>query len=1022
MATLCALMLMLSCTMVAFATENGSGTQPEQSTVAAEEETSAPDEGDGDSDGPPAGVDLDHFGTPDNSDGLADSLTADFDNTTADVFLGYFQIAVGVVGVVAVLIAVLALVKSRKKGTSNKGFNAAVTAVTAVSLAGAVVVNVGTSMYSGPINNVMTRTTASSDAEITSTATDWKQLTYDIAGEGMVLMTNQNNTLPLTSGKVNLLGYYAYNPYYSGTGSSSVSASDAVSIVQSLEDAGFEINPACIDMYDITEASDKDIGFNGDADLSINELKISEWTGDASFENMKAYSDTAIVVLGRTGGEGNDLTVYGEVDGANYLQLSSRERDLLEAASQTFDKLIVVINAANAMEMGFLDEYNVDACIWAGEPGAYGFEALGQILSGTVNPSGKLPDTWVYDNYSAAASENFGDQAADNYSGANYVDYVEGIYVGYKWYETAYAEGAVVTNTTNGVTYDFSDYDSIVAFPFGYGLSYTTFSQEITGGTLTDGLSLDARGTYTVEVTVTNTGDVAGKEAVQIYVTAPYTDYDKQNGVEKAAVSLVGIGKTDLLQPGASQVVTVEVEMQNIASYDTTHDNGDGTTGSYMLDEGDYVFSARANAHTALDSITTQLSSTYFFSGDNKRDDDDQAAYNQMSDAARGIYLSRQDGFANYTAAMNSVSTSVEDTSYDEDRASYDASYDEVVTKTYVEGVDYAAEGDLTLMDMVGLDYDDPQWDDLIKQLTIDELKSLVTDATYTSPALESIDKAKTCDSDGALGLSSMFAAQLNGTGYPCIPLLAATFNTELAYKMGSYMADECHGLGVTGWYAPAMDTHRWAFSGRNFEYFSEDGMLAGIMGSAESKGCRDKGLIVYIKHFALNDQETNRSSRLHTYTNEQAAREIYLKPFEMCVKRANVTAIMNSMNYIGDTFAGCYEPLMTEILRNEWGFHGKVLTDMSDDTACVNYALRAGTDSWLILSSMDVRAETDADIYYLQRTAHNVLYMEANAASAAVEIEDWHLYVNIVTVELVALVVACGVALVLRNKKKAAQ
>jgi beta-glucosidase len=218
------------------------------------------------------------------------------------------------------------------------------------------------------------------------------------------------------------------------------------------------------------------------------------------------------------------------------------------------------------------------------------------------------------------------------------------------------------------------------------------------------------------------------------------------------------------------------------------------------------------------------------------------------------------------------------------------------------------------------------------------------------------------------------------------------------------------------------MDTHRWAFSGRNFEYFSEDGMLAGIMGSAESKGCRDKGLIVYIKHFALNDQETNRSSRLHTYTNEQAAREIYLKPFEMCVKRANVTAIMNSMNYIGDTFAGCYEPLMTEILRNEWGFHGKVLTDMSDDTACVNYALRAGTDSWLILSSMDVRAETDADIYYLQRTAHNVLYMEANAASAAVEIENWHLYVNIVTVELVALAVACGVALALRNKKKAAQ
>ncbi|MCD7957068.1 MAG: glycoside hydrolase family 3 C-terminal domain-containing protein [Lachnospiraceae bacterium] len=963
-------------------------------------------------------VDFDRFGTPDNSDGMADTLSADLDSTTADTFTGYAQIAVIAVGVIVVIASVgIIFLAIRKKGKKSLLFNIGGGAATAVCLVLIIVAQSLANYYEGSINNVFTKTSSASDASITTDESDWKDLVYEIAGEGMVLMKNENNTLPLTSSKVNLLGYYAYNPYYSGSGSSSVSDSDAITIVDSLENAGIEVNPAAKDIYEITEATDAGLGFS-ETSFSIDEISVDSYTGDASFESMKEYSDTAIVVLGRTGGEGNDLTSYGVVDGTDYLQLNANERDLLEQASDTFEHLIVVLNTGNAMELGFLDEYDIDACIWAGLPGPYGFQALGQILTGEVNPSGKLPDTWVYDNYSAASMENYGDQEATNASGSYYVDYVEGIYVGYKWYETAYAENAVITSNKTGTVYDFSDYYSIVKYPFGYGLSYTTFTQEIVGGSLTDGAELDPRGSYTIEVKVTNTGSVAGKDAVQVYLTAPYTDYDKQNGVEKAAVSLCGIGKTGDIQPGESEIITITFNMEDIASYDSTCDNGDGTSGSYMLDAGEYIFSVRSDSHNVYDQLSASLDEQYFFSGENKRDSDDQAAYNQLADAARGEYLSRQDGFANYDSAMKSVKTTVEATTYEDDTDGYDPAYDTMVDKTYVEGVDYATGGSLTISDMAGLDYDDPLWDELIAQLTLEELQSLVVDTTYTSPRIESIDKSKTCDTDGALGISSMYNPELNGIAYPCTPLLAATFNVDLAYQMGEQVADQCHEKGITGWYAPAMDIHRSAFSGRNFEYYSEDGILSGLMGAAESSGARSKGLIVYIKHFAMNDQETNRASNLHTYLNEQSAREIYLKPFELTVKNGDATAVMNSMNFVGDTYVAVSEAMNIQILRNEWGFRGKVLTDMSYGTS-VNAALRAGTDAWLSVMALSVNCETDADIYYLQRAAHNSLYMEANAVVSEAELVNWHIYVYILYAELLVLALACVVSLVLRNTRK---
>lgn len=926
-------------------------------------------------------------------------------------------------GIVVIIIAVLFLykaVKGKKQGKKNTGFNISAVAVTAVALAVIVAVNYFTNLYSNSINAVMTVVKAS-DTE--TNTTEWKELAYQISEEGMVLMENKDEVLPLESGtKINLLGYYAYNPIYSGSGSGSVSASDSISIVSSLEEAGFEINPALQESGIYTPAEDdtgteESVGFMT-ANLTLDEISIDSYSGDVSFENLAAYSDTAIVVIGRSGSEGADLTSY---EGGDYLALSQDEQDLLKSARESFDKLIVVIDSGNAMQMGWAEEYDVDAVIWTGLPGPYGFEALGQIINGTVNPSGKLPDTWVYDNDSNPVNENFGEQAADNAENRYYVDYVEGIYVGYKWYETAYAEQAVITNTETQEVFDYTDYDSIVAYPFGYGLSYTSFTQEITGGTLLEADSLDATGNYTVEVTVTNTGDTVGKTPVQLYLTAPYTDYDKENGIEKAAVSLVNYEKTDTLEPGESEVLTIDISMENLASYDTAYANADGTNGSYMLDAGDYVFSVRSDAHTVLDEVQLTLNEQYFFSGEQKRSSDEVAATNQYDDAARGEYLSRQDGFANYESAMNSVSTSIEDTEFATTENVYDEALDDVVTEEYTKGVDYAVDGDLTLADLKGADYNDERWDELISQMTIDELITLTGQTIYSSPAVASIDKQATTDSDGPLGISSMFVTDLVTVAFPCIPILSATFNKDLAYEMGSCVADQAETNNITAWYAPAMDTHRSAYSGRNFEYYSEDSTLAAYTATAEVSGARDKGLLVYIKHFFLNDQETNRAY-LHTYSNEQAIREIYLKPFEYSVKYADATGVMNSMNYIGDTYVGAHVGTLTNVLRGEWGFEGCVLTDMDEGAeygksfwSCI----RAGVDIWLGFNDVTAEVRNDADIYYLQRAAHNQLYFLANGNTYDAEVYNWTAWRTVVFAELGVLALACVASLVLRNTRK---
>lgn len=829
--------------------------------------------------------------------------------------------------------------------------------------------------------------------KITSNKQQWESLVTEITDEGMALLKNSNNTLPLKNKKVNLLGFCGWYPVYTGSGSGNVASDDNIDFRKSLESAGFQVNTAPID-EEVYPKENPDSGTLAKVTALLPSFKqrepaVSNFKGKASFDNMKNFSDTAIVVLGRNGGEGSDLTDkdqtdimstgYTSKDGRKYLQISKNEEDLLKQARAAFKKVIVVLESDNMIDLEALKSYTPDAVIWTGLPGAKGLSSFGKILSGAINPSGHLPDTWVYDNNSAATTKNLTAKKASNTRLGNVLDYSEDIYVGYRWYETAYAEKAKV----NG--FNYADYNNVVAFPFGTGLSYTTFEQKIKSGIPK---TLDPHDNFTVKVKVKNTGDVPGKEAVQLYLTAPYTKYDKQHGVEKSAVQLIGFAKTKLLKPGKSQTVSIPVSAEKLAAYDSTYQNANGKKGSYLLDAGKYTFSIRTNSHNVIESQDSNVKDSYFYSGANKRTTDKQQAYNEFEDAERGTYLSRQNGFANFDKAMTSTSTEAKDLTYQDDPYDYNKEADKAVTKHYVEGVDYAKKGNLKYTDMRGKDFNDPICDEVVKQLTKDELVLLTRWGTFRTSKADSVGHPETVVTDGPLGLNNALDSKYNGTSYSSIPILAATFDKDIARRYGSYIADEAHTLGITGWYGPGMDIHRTAYSGRNFEYYSEDPVLTADLATAEVKAATDKGLICFMKHFALNDTETARAYHLHTYSSEQAIREIYLRPFEDGVKEGKSKGIMAACNFIGDVWTAANPHLMIEVLRNEWGFMGMSCTDMSGDPlqykqwTAGDAILRGGTDMWLGLlpDVKKISSDSDADIYYLQRAAKHILYTEANA------------------------------------------
>ena len=827
-----------------------------------------------------------------------------------------YLVAIGVVIVLWIIITI-AVMKVREP---KKYLIRSQTRVAAV-LAVVVVVNM---ICIGPMSTLLSLVSgAGSITEETQASAE--ELGMEIADEGIVLLKNDDNLLPMTDNKnLNVFGWASTNPVYGGTGSGALSDSyEIVNLTTGLENAGFNLNTELSDFYTDYRADRPEVGMWAQ-DWTLPEPPVENYSEDL-LANAREFSDTAMVVFSRPGGEHIDLPENMEgmnytnnsedyedfPAGTHYLEMSQSERNMLEMVCDNFENVIVVYNGANTMELGFVNEYpQIKSALWVPGTGQNGFNSLGNILSGEVNPSGKTADTFVADLTATPTFNNFGSFTYDNMDefqiseddqfvpGAlpHFVNYVEGIYVGYRFYETAAEEGLI-------------NYDESVVYPFGYGLSYTTFTQEMGDLAVTDD-------TISVDVTVTNTGDVAGKDVVEIYYTPPYTN----GGIEKASVNLAAFDKTDLLDPGASQTLTLTFSIEDMASYD--YQNAQ----AYVLEAGDYEISLRTDSHTVVDSQIYTVDETVTYGSDNARSTDLTAATNQFDFAEGDIeYLSRADGFANFeevTAAPSTYSMPEEDKAQFANNSNWEPEED-----PDAEMPTTGADNGLTLADMRGLEYDDEQWDALLDQLTIDEMNQMIALGGYQTAPADSIGKVQTTDCDGPASINNNFTG-VGSIGFPCGVMIANTYNEDIARAFGQSIGEMADEMNVSGWYAPAMNIHRSAFAGRNFEYYSEDGLLSGKIASQAVQGAAEHGVYAYIKHFALNDQETNRWEMLTTWSNEQAIREIYLKPFEICVKEGNAQAVMSSYNYIGSQWAGACSPLLEIVLRDEWGFEGFVLTD----------------------------------------------------------------------------------------------
>jgi len=855
-------------------------------------------------------------------------------------------------------------------------------------------------------------------------------LVQEIAEEGIVLLKN-DGTLPLAAdSNLNVFGWASTNPCYGGTGSGALSdAYPTVSLLQGLEDAGFNLNTELSDFYTAYRADRPEVGMWAQ-DWTLPEPTADSCT-DEMMANAKEFSDTAMVVITRVGGEGADLptdvskvtytdnsTEYKDFEaGEHYLQLDRTERDMLDLVCSNFDNVIVVYNGANAMELGFINEYSqIKSAIWCPGTGQSGFEALGEIVAGTVNPSGKTSDTFVADLTATPTWNNFGYFKYDNmdeyaYTSNNFktgeeetalpsfVNYVDGIYVGYRFYETAAAEGLI-------------NYDDTVVYPFGYGLSYTTFTQEM-------GAISEDNGTISFDVTVTNTGDVAGKDVVEVYYNPPYTN----GGIEKASANLIQFEKTEVLQPGDSQTITVSFDAEDMASYDTYG------AGCYVLEAGDYQISINSDSHNVIDSQTYTVASTVTYDESNPRSTDETAAVNEFAYAEGDVtYLSRADGFANYadaTAAPASMSMS------DEAKATFlnNSNYNpEDYNNDSDEMPTTGAKNGIKLADLRGVDYDDAQWDSLLDELTISDMDTMIAIGGYQTSAASSVGKIMTVDCDGPASINNNFTG-IGSVGFPSAVMIASTWNKNLALKFGESIGKMADEMEVSGWYAPAMNTHRSAFAGRNFEYYSEDGVLSGYMATNAILGAEEYGVYAYMKHFALNDQETNRTEMLCTWANEQSIREIYLKPFEMSVKEGGAKAVMSSFNYIGTQWAGGTSALCNTVLRDEWGFRGFVLTDYFGVYGYMDsdMGIRGGTDCMLVAYDTETNHVTDTTsatgVLAMRQACKNIMYTVVNSRAYDPEnltegLMNWQIMAIVIDVIFAALIIFLEVLAIKGFKK----
>ena len=929
-----------------------------------------------------------------------------------------------IIGIIAALVIGIVIMIACRRMSRDKRFLIRGEAAIAMVLAVVVCVNM---ICFGPMATLIGLATGNGTLS-DETNEEAAEVAEEIMEDGIVLLKNES-LLPLNeTKKLNIFGWESINPAYGGAGSGGINdLYDIVSLNQGLENAGFSINQELVDFYNNYGADNPEMSIQKQS-WTLPEPPVDTYS-DGLIKSAKEYSDVAVVVLSRKAGEGhNDIPMdvkkaaydnnsdeYDDFpEGEHYLQLSQTERDMVDMVCSNFDNVIVIYNGANQFELGFADEYpQIKSVVWCPGTGNVGFNALGKVFSGEVNPSGKTPDTFIYDmttapwwnNAEKIEYTNLADMAVEGMNAGTaqvyapaFTNYVEGIYVGYKYYETAAQEGAI-------------DYDKTVQYPFGYGLSYTEFEQKM-------GELEEKDGQISVDVEVTNTGDVAGKDVVEVYYKPPYTN----GGIEKSSANLIEFEKTNLLQPGESQTVTVTFSIEDMASYD------ENNAKAYVLEKGDYVISINSDSHTALDQKTYTADKDVVYKGENKRASDDTAATNVFEDAKGDVtYLSRADHFANYKEATAEPASAELGEPYASEYH-LNSNFDKT---TYLNDEDVmpttGADNGLTLADMRDADYDDPRWEKLLDQLTVDEMANMIAMAGYQTAAMDSVGKVATLDFDGPAAINNNFTG-VGSIGFPIEVVVASTWNKELAQAWGECMGKISQEMGAEGWYAPGMNTHRTAFGARNYEYFSEDGVLAGNMGAKAVEGARKYGVYSYIKHFALYE---GNAKMVSVWSNEQAIREIYLKPFEISVKQGGANAVMVSWSFLGDKWTGESSNLMNTVLRDEWGFRGMALTDffrnnghgfMNADAALAN-----GVDAMLSTFNGEennvANPEHPTAVLQMRNACKNVMYTVVSSWAYDGEheetgMENWKkagIGINIV----IALFMAGMEVLVIKGYKK---
>lgn len=755
-------------------------------------------------------------------------------------------------------------------------------------IAGALVVAIG--VLAAPYVSDITRL-FKIDADSSTTAGQQArqhglEVAEQVSDEGLVLLKNQDGVLPLDEGKVNVFGFASFNLRLGGGGSGGADLEDAPNLYEALEQQGIEYNPG---LYQTMMDNGAKVSSGGSTGMwqvvssfllpSSEDEKDPKYLTDEVMADAAAFADTALIVVGNDGVEAQDFT-------PEQLRLTANQRALLDRITEQFDNVVVVVNSGNQMELGFLDEYpQITGALWIGTPGPYGAVSLAKTLAGDVNPSGRLTNTYAYDVSSAPATVNFGDFKYDN-AKRSFLNYQEGIYVGYRYYETRYAD-------------DEGAYGQAVQFPFGYGLSYTTFDWGLPDTVL--------RGEdIVIDVLVTNTGDRPGKDVVQVYYSAPYTE----GGIEKSAADLAGFAKTGLLAPGESETVNITFPIRDMASWDQN------AGGGYILEEGMYQIQVSTDVHSPVGTFDYSVPQTIRY----ETDEVTGTALTNLFGYAHGdfTYLSRSDwegtwpdpADRDYTASPELL-----------------AAMHPVLEAAEGDTPTYGADNGLTLADMQGLPFDDPQWDLFLDQFTKQEQVDLFSRAGWTTQAIPRLGVPSATLLDGPAGLNSFFA-KMKAASYPTAVVVASTWNDQMARDIGDAIGQEAVAYGVQGWYAPGMNIQRTPLGGRNFEYYSEDPLLSGRMGAAMVEGAQAHDILTFMKHFVLNDQEVNARTGVNVFADEQSMRQLYLRPFELTVKEGGANGAMSSFIHIGPIWSGGNPQLLQDLLRTQWGFSGVVSTD----------------------------------------------------------------------------------------------